>query len=300
MNLLVFGGSYFFGLAFAETAFRAGHVLTLINRGNRPLGSDRIREFHLDRHDRAALSALPAEHFDAVVDFCAYSAGDIRLVFERAPFTFDRYVYISTCDVYRRGTGWILAEDAEFETRDFGGEAGAYILGKVALEEELVRCTKELRPGVLRTVIRPAFLYGPGNYAPRESLYFQWIAQAGKILSLTDSDGVFYLVYVEDAARAVLLSLEQGEGNEAFNLTGSDPLTYASFEDALERAAGPFDREQVTVAQVTQAGVPLPFPLTAAESERYDGSRITQKGLSYTDPETGLRETFQFWRDRNG
>ncbi len=299
MNLLVFGGSYFFGLAFVEAAFRAGHVLTLINRGNRPLGSDKIREFHLDRHDRAALAALPAEHFDAVVDFCAYSAGDIRLIFERAPFTFDRYVFISTCDVYRRGTGRLLSEDEEFETRDFGGEAGAYILGKVALEQELVRCTKELRPEVLRTVIRPAFLYGPGNYAPRESLYFQWIAQAGKILSLTDSDGVFYLVYVEDAARAVLLCCERDQGNTAYNLCGEKPLTYGDFEAALEEAAGPFAKQRVTMEQVTEARVPLPFPLTAAESERYDGSRIIEKGLSSTDLATGLRETFQFWRDRN-
>jgi nucleoside-diphosphate-sugar epimerase len=225
MNLLVFGGSYFFGLAFTEAAYRAGHKVTLVNRGNRPLGSDQIREFHLDRHDGEGLAALPAEHFDAVVDFCAYSAGDISLIFERAAFTFDRYVFISTCDVYRRGTGLVLGEDAPFESRDFGGEAGAYILGKAALEEELVRCCRELRPGVARTVIRPAFLYGPGNYAPRESLYFQWIRDAGKILSLTDSDGVFYMVYVEDAARAVLLCCETDEGDRAYNLCGPGELT---------------------------------------------------------------------------
>jgi nucleoside-diphosphate-sugar epimerase len=294
MNLLVFGGSYFFGLAFTETAFRAGHTVTLLNRGNRPLGSEKIREFHLDRHDGDALAALPAEHFDAVVDFCGYGPGDISLVFERAGFTFDRYVFISTCDVYRRGTGQEMAEDGEFETRDFGGEAGAYILGKVALEQELVRCCSEVRPGVSRTVVRPAFLYGPGNYAPRESLYFEWIKSAGKILSLTDSDGVFYMVYVEDAARAVLLACETDEGDTAYNLCGASALTYGDFEAALEQAAGPFEKQLVTVTQVSEAGVPLPFPLTAAESERYDGTKIIEKGLSYTGLKTGLRETWRF------
>jgi hypothetical protein len=65
----------------------------------------------------------------------------------------------------------------------------------------------------------------------------------------------------------------------------------------LEKAVGPFERQEVTVAQVVEAGVPLPFPLTAVESERYDGSAITKKGLSYTDLETGLRETWKFWNE---
>ena len=48
-------------------------------------------------------------------------------------------------DVYERGSGKILDENASFETRDFGGETGAYILGKVSLEAEIKELLEDIK-----------------------------------------------------------------------------------------------------------------------------------------------------------
>ncbi len=292
MNLLIIGGSYFLGLAFAEAAYHAGHSLYVLNRGNRPLGVSSIPEYHADRRDATALEAFPAGaegkplHFDAVVDFCAYQSGDIRLMAEHLNASFDQYIFISTSDVYRKGSGQVLREDAELESRDFGGDAGAYILGKVALERELAELTSASDCNFHSTIFRPAFLYGQGNYAPREVLYFQWIHQSRQVLHPRDGEGFFQMVSAEDAARAILLSC----GNEvcygkAYNLAAPTLYTYESYEELLRKATGvDFGLAPVTVAQALQDGLPLPFPLSKAESEHYDGSAVTALGLTYSDP----------------
>ena len=80
--------------------------------------------------------------YDCVVDFCAYAPGDIKRIAELG-FPISQYLFVSTCDVYEHRTGRTLDEKGPFETRDFGGQEGAYITGKVALEKELMALSKK-------------------------------------------------------------------------------------------------------------------------------------------------------------
>ena len=141
MRILVLGGTYFLGRSFVKAAEARGDEVFFINRGNRReiLSESELRNtYFLDRHDIKALSEVDPGHIDVLVDFCAYNEGDIRLILENAGFSIGQYIFVSTTDVYRRGTGKLpVTEDAELESRDFGGEAGGYILGKVALEKEV-------------------------------------------------------------------------------------------------------------------------------------------------------------------
>lgn len=297
MKILVIGGSYFFGKAFVELA-ASEHEVHVLNRGSRPLKDPRVREYVMDRRDAAALSSIPERHFDAVVDFCAYGEDDIRTVTENLRAELGRYIFISTCDVYRRGTGEVLGEDSPLEERQFPGPEGAYISGKAALERELVCCCE--RRGCGWVSLRPAFLYGPGNYAPREGMYFQWIQTAGEILHPSDADGEFQMVYVRDAARAALSACGSPLArNRAYNLCGPEYLTYESFAAALEQATGrPFARVELSVEEVQRRGIPLPFPLTRGESMWYDGRRALELGVSYIPLAEGLGETWTAWRSR--
>ena len=286
------------GKAFLEEAMRSGNQVTLLNRGSRSVETTALHVLHSDRRNEAQLKALEGqwdpEGYDCVVDFCAYEKGDLRKILDVLPEGVKQYVFISTCDVYRRGTGKLLGETAEFEERDFGGEAGAYILGKVELEKELAQLASE--KGIHYTSIRPAFIYGPDNYAPREEIFFQWISKAGQILLPEDADGWFQFVYVKDAAKCILACL----GNEdvydgGLNLCG-EKITYQSFGDALEKAAGmPITRIGVTVNDVVERGIPLPFPMTKLESESYDGSKALKLGVGFTPLEEGLRESYAWF-----
>jgi len=79
-KVLVIGGTYFAGRVFAILAAReAGFELTFVNRGRYSMSMlPNIKEYACDRHDAAALRALPLEEYDAVVDFCAYTPDEVK------------------------------------------------------------------------------------------------------------------------------------------------------------------------------------------------------------------------------
>ncbi len=296
MKILVLGGSYFLGKTFTMMA-GGEHELYLLNRGNRPFCDDEITEYVMDRHDARKISLIPEPHFDVIVDFCAYKKGDIELIFQNLKADFDQYIFVSTCDVYRRGTGERLHEDAALEDRNFGGQAGEYITGKVQLEEELRKCAGERH--VAYTSIRPAFIYGPENYAPRESVYFKWILTAGQIIHPCDATGEFQMVFVYDAAKAVLLACKNEMAyNRAFNLCNEESMNYESFAELMEEVLGlSFEKVELTVSEIQQKQIPLPFPLTYEESEWYDGSKIKELGLKYTDISKGMGITADYYKE---
>lgn len=304
MRVLVIGGSYFSGRAFVvqllqdKWSRRPGQLeIILINRGTRPSPEGVDKVYKLDRHNSEGLSKCPIKgsHFDTVVDFCAYNQGDIEGLVNALGITFEQYIFISTCDVYERFTGQELDETSAFETREFPGEEGAYITGKVRLEEELVRVCKE--KGGHYTSIRPAMIYGPGNYAPREGIYFNWIAKAAQILQPFNATGYFQLVYVEDVARAIFLVC----GNKAcydvaYNVGGIELQSYYTFRNALIRAVPvKFHTVYMTVDEIAKKNIDLPFPLLEEESETYLGERIVELGLNYTDLQTGLRKSWNYF-----
>ncbi|MCH5343322.1 MAG: NAD-dependent epimerase/dehydratase family protein [Acetatifactor sp.] len=292
MKILVIGGSYFLGKAFTDLAVKE-QELYILNRGSQPLNNPTIREYHMDRHDGDAIASIEESHFDVIVDFCAYEKGDIRFLMEHLRASFDQYLFVSTCDVYRRGTMRVMMEDDELEERDFGGEAGAYISGKVALERELRECCQE--KGAAYTSIRPAFIYGSGNYAPREGIYFKWITAAGQIIHPTDADGEFQMVYVRDVAKAIFAACGNPLAHDrSYNLCNPEKMTYDSFAELLRVVTGTsFERVLVTVQDVNVQGLPLPFPLTKEESNWYDGGRVAELGVTYTPIEEGMRATFR-------
>ena len=289
MDILVLGGSYFLGPRFIKTAMDAGHRVTVFNRGSRPLNVPGVTEIRGDRASADDLKKICGK-YDATVDLCAYVRGDIKRVKDALGAGTGRYVFVSTVDVYRRGTGRLLDENSEFETRDFGGEAGAYILGKAALEEEIASIDD-------RCVLRPSIIYGPGNYAPRENIYFKWISAAGQILQPDPSDGFFQMVSVSDVARALLRACTDEEfAGRSFNVTPNDALTYESFTQYLKKVCGcDFEVIKISPAEAIAGQVPFPYPISSEESEKYDGNALAKTGFEYTDITEGLKEAWEFY-----
>lgn len=297
MKLLVIGGSYFYGRVFVMEAAKE-HEITVWNRGTYSMEEFGVRQIKADRHERTAACI---EDYDAVVDFCAYAPGDVRTTIENIAGKIGQYVLISTVDVYERDPSATKTEETPFEKRNLAGEAGAYIAGKVALEEEISRvCAAGEIP---YTVLRPAILYGPYNYAPRESVYIQMLLTNHALPQFTDADGRFQFVYVKDAAHAILKSL----GNErafgqAYNVCQDQVLTYDAFFETLRAVAQPEDLQglmevPLTVAQAVSQGVPVPFPATAAETHLCDNEKGKRElSLEYTDFEEGMRRTYKAFR----
>lgn len=293
MKILVIGGSIFLGKAFVKLAKE--HEITVYNRGSRPLDISGVIEIHGDRHSENDLHKL-TDIYDVVVDFCAYQVGDISQIVENLKGRFDHYVFVSTVDVLVHGTKEVLTEESPYETRALGDMIGDYISGKVALEQELLLKAKENHFD--HTILRPAFIYGPGNYAPREQIFYNWIEKANQILMPVDATGHFQMVYVEDVAKALLVICERTDTkNQIYNLCGDSIQTYESFATALELGTGKhFQRVEIPVAQLKERGIELPFPTAREESETYSGrgDRLIEY---FTDLKTGLSKGYTAYMD---
>lgn len=299
MKILVVGGSYFYGRVFVMEAARehSDWDITLLNRGTYSMEEFGVTQVTGDRHDADALGKCKGD-YDAVIDFCAYEAGDVSFVIEHLEGSVGQYVLISTVDVYERGSGVVKKEDHALERREFAGEAGAYITGKVALEEETVRvCGSKKIP---YSILRPAILYGPYNYAPRESAYIRMMAANHALPKFTDADGRFQFVYVKDAAQAVLKTIGNGKAyGQAYNLCQDEAETYDSFFRTLKEAAGPeakgsLQEVPLTVKDAVAAQVPVPFPAVAAETELCSNEKSKRElGMEYTEFQEGMRRTYR-------
>lgn len=317
MKILVLGGSYFYGRVFTMLAAKE-HELTLFNRGTYPMEEFGVKQHIGDRHDGQAWEKLKAqqEDYDAVVDFCGYEQGDIQEVFAHLPESMKQYIFISTVDVYERlsyetsGSVGLKDEDTPYEIREIPGEAGSYIKGKVLLEQELKDCCEER--GIAYTILRPAILYGPYNYAPRESVWVQIMVQNHVLPVITDAPGRFQFVYVKDAAEAVMKCLFNPETyGQAYNLCGDEIVDYRIFADALDKAAASVEKNEaqgqqgaqalqyieLTAEQAQEQGVPLPFSVFKQETELCDNTKSKKElGMIYTSLEEGMEKTYKAFR----
>ena len=299
-NILVIGGTYFTGRVFAMVAHGMGNKLTFINRGTFSMSHmEGIKEYKCDRHDIEGLKSLPYGEFDAVVDFCAYEPGDCRNLLENLNIKTGKYILLSTADVYNREIRAPKDESTALQSSMGFCAAADYMWKKRNLETEARKICGE--KGIKLILIRPAFIYGPYNYAPRESFYVQNICQHNVIPVPTDSTSKWNFVYVKDVAAALCSCIEKDfPSGEAFNLSNDEEtITYDVFMQTLREVSDiPFETVPVTVNQVFEQNIPLPFPLTEEESELYIAKKSKELlGIEYTPLRIGLEKAYNAFKN---
>lgn len=291
MKILMIGGSYFLG-RLCTMKFAKNWDCTLVNRGHYSMKDYGVKEYVFDRHDSDSWKQLPEEEFDAVIDFCAYQPGDIQTVIESYRGRFRHYVLISTVDVYKRQTGVLKTEEHPLETRHFEGEIGNYITGKVLVEKELLTLSK--LHDIPYTILRPGNIYGPFNYAPRESLLIERAVKGLPLFSLYDASLPFQMVYVDDVVQAIEKVIERKSYYEIYNVIHDEMITYASINQVLKTCQPDVLIEDHSIEEAIQLQYPLPYPLFYEEMEYVQGNKITkQLDFEYTPFQTGMTKTYQ-------
>ena len=299
-NILIIGGTYFTGRVFAMIANSKGYNLTFINRGTYSMSHlGNITEYKCDRHSTEGLKQLPYGDFDAVVDFCAYEPGDCLNLLKNLNIKTSKYILLSTADVYNREIRTPKDETAPLQSSKGFCAAADYMWNKRNLEFEAKQICDE--KNIKLIILRPAFIYGPYNYAPRESFYVEKICKGESIPVPTDSSSKWNFVYVKDVAEAICSCIEKDfPSGEAFNLSNDEEtITYESFMQTLKEVSDiPFTTHPVTVNQVFEQNIPVPFPLLEEESELF----IAQKskdllGMKYTPLRTGLEKAYNAFKN---
>lgn len=100
MNILILGGTRFFGIQTVETLLKQGHSVTIATRGNTPdKFGDSISRIVFNRTDENSVkNALSGKHFDVIIDKIAYCSNDIKYVLDVADC--DKYIHMSSTSVY--------------------------------------------------------------------------------------------------------------------------------------------------------------------------------------------------------
>jgi len=270
VKLLVMGGNRFLGAEIVSCALGEGHEVTVLALDPpRPEVAPHVAWVKADRNDPAALSAaLPGPGFDAVIDNIAFRAAHVELLARALAGRFGRYVLTSSVDIYSNRRG--LCDEVKDETLEPFELEGApssehYLRGKRA-------CERALRAVVANwAVVRPAIVVGrndpilpyrrsrrPGRGIGGRSMFFPVrVADGGPILILDDDVRIFHSVWVQDAARALVLAATHPQASKrAFNAVGDEVWRSERLVRALAQACGR-DAEIVRVSQAALAAAGL-------------------------------------------
>jgi nucleoside-diphosphate-sugar epimerase len=179
------------------------------------------------------------------------------------------------------------------------GQFADYAYNKWRAEKQLMELCGS--SGTNWTIIRPAFIYGKFNYAPRENYFFDLIVKNEKVVIPEPPHFLFSFVSVWDAARIIGDCM----GNKAvygmpFNASAAEQVSYPILIDVFREVTGiPFKVEAWNNKRIIEENIPLPFPID--EHLVYDGTLITDTlNFRYTPFLEGMRETYKFYRIGRG
>lgn len=224
MRILVTGGTVFVSRFAAEYFAGRGHEVTVLNRGSReqPPG---VRHICRDRHDPAL--DLRGEKFDAVLDVTAYTARDAEALL-RAAGGDPCYILISSSAVYPETLPRPFREEMPTGPNRLWG---AYGTDKIAAEALLLDRADAY-------VLRPPYLYGPGNEVYREAFAFA-CAEADRPFYLPgDGSMPLHFNHVRDLCRLMEAILLTRPARRVFNTGDLETVTVRQWAEACYAAAG--------------------------------------------------------------
>ncbi len=236
MKVLFIGGTGIISSASSRLALARGIELTLMCRGKSvrevPEGAQVLT---CDIHDEAAAAAaLKGKHFDAVVDWIAFTPAhverDIRLFTGKT----DQYFFISSASAYQTPPLRLPIVESTL----LANPVWEYSRNKIACEELLVRSFRER--GFPFTIIRPSHTYDKtllpchGGWSVIERM-----RQGKPVVVHGDGTSLWVLTHHADFAKGLVPLLGNVTAvGEAFHITSDELLTWDRIMHLLARAAG--------------------------------------------------------------
>lgn len=236
MNVLVIGGTRFFGKHLVWELLGRGHEVTIATRGKTPdpFGS-RVKRLTVDRTDAEEMKRVFAyKYYDVVYDDIAYCAGDVRNVMEAIGHR--RYVMVSTISVYNELHFQTVESDFVPEREQLiwygkGDEAGYDALKRSA------ECALAHQYAARNTVVaRFPFVIGEDDYTER--LYFYVEHAVRKIPMWVDNlDAQMSFISADDAGK-LLAYLGEDEVRGAVNGASRGTVSIREVLSYVEKKTG--------------------------------------------------------------
>lgn len=101
MNILVLGGTRFFGIHMVRELLQKGHDVTIATRGQAVDDfGDTVKRITVERTDPSSLlNAFDGKYYDVVLDNIAYCSNDVKYILDSVKCK--RYILMSSASVYK-------------------------------------------------------------------------------------------------------------------------------------------------------------------------------------------------------
>lgn len=287
MRCLVLGGSRFIGLRLVRRLVQEEDEVTTLNRGTRDQPHP-VERLVADREDAKAVQrALRGRTFDAAFDISAYAPSETAPAVEALEGRVDRFVHISTAAVYRRGE----APYREESPRATAPKWSRYARDKIGCEDLLFRAHED--HGFPAVLLRPPYVYGPGNYLYREGYFFDR-TEAGRPVPVPEGDATVQFVHVDDLAGAFReAATRRGVEGRAFNVASTDPVRFAD----LARLAGDAVGTEAAPVPVDASLLRDHFPFRNVSFTLDTTQAREALGWRPRSMAAGLRDTYGWYRE---
>lgn len=278
MRILVTGGTVFVSRYTAAYFAQRGHEVMVLNRGSREQLPG-VRHICGDRLDGKL--DLRGERFDAVLDVTAYTAEDVEGLC-RALSEGGCYVMVSSSAVYPETLPQPFREDMPVGENSHWG---AYGTNKIAAEQALLR----LRPDAY--VLRPPYLYGPGNNVYREAFVFECAEEDMPFYLPGDGSMPLQFFHVRDLCRLMEAILTERPAQHIINTGEAQPVSIREWVTLCYAVLGKTPRFVEVDPTVPQRSY-FPFLNYAYQLDVTHQQKLLKE---LTPLEEGLREAYAWF-----
>lgn len=292
MKILLLGGTQFVGRHIAEALVKAGHQVTLFNRGQTADSlSANLERLRGDRDlGLPGLAQLAGRTWDVCVDVSGYTPSQVRASAQMLRDSVGHYVFMSAVSVYGAPAAGPVDESfpqlppaAESVT---GIDRDTYGPLKVTCE----RIVEEYYPD-RSTLLRPQIVAGPHDPYDRFSYWVRRVTQGTEMLAPGDGSDFLQVIDARDVARFVA-GVSEHRLTGSFNLSGHR-VTWAAFLEILGAKCLVWVPAHLLSDQsVPESELPLYRPVGGPRSRLMHVShdRAVAAGLTLTPVETTARD----------
>ncbi len=236
MKVLFIGGTGVISSASSKLALEQGIDLYLLNRGQavRPAPAGAKLLYGDIRDPNSARAALGAHHFDAVVDWVAYTQDHVELDLDLFRGRTDQYVFISSASAYQTPPSHLPVTEGTLLENPYL----IYSRNKIACEERLVRAYREEKYPI--TIVRPSHTYDKTMF-PFHDGYTEIDRMVRGVPVIVHGDGssLWTLTHHADFAKGFVGLLGNSKAiGDAFHITSDEWLTWNQIYEITAHAFG--------------------------------------------------------------
>ena len=284
-NILVLGGTRFFGLRLVELLIKEGHRVTIVTRGQlrNPFG-EQVEHIIVDRSDRVAFAkAVEGRHFDIVYDNICYSPNEAQAFCELFNGHIGKLVFTSTLSTYEADGKPKTENDFDPYTYEIRmGDAKDFTYNEGKRQAEAVFFKEAQFPVV---AARFPIVMGEDDYTKRLHFHVERIAN-GEPIGFVNMDAEMSFIQATEAAMFLhWAGMTDIEG--PINATANGKISLKALIALIEEATG----KRAKIVLLGPDGIRSPYAVPT--SWYMDNSKAQQAGFTFSELSSWLPKLIQ-------